>query len=380
MRKRGYGLIRKTVRWLHRRKGVVDIKIPSDLEKERITRFILQGNSTVRNSDGAFIGVGDYDEESGKYKIGLHIHGKNYLGGNEFAQIHLSKGMSTTTKPTLSETQYTFTPDLGTGGIPIIDKSIIRFKENTAYTLAFTVKYSTATKPRDLKMTFKYTDGTSYTPTKDKYTKQFTECVSTDPTKTIDMIVSYIGDRQPTGFVLADFGIYEGTYATHAEAHESYIGQRMSILIDSPLYSIGTARDEIDLFSGELTRKICIEKISEKSDISETDTEGVYLISLNKKARIGSAQFSPYGDLTEDSEAGIHISDDGMSIIFKPGAQISNLDALYSYLAANSFDIAYVLNEPTKETLNFSAPETIGKTTIDIFSEIAPKRCIIEYY
>ncbi len=380
MRKSGFRLIRKTLRRMHRKKGVYDLIIPPDIQKDSIVRFVIQGKGEFNEDDGSFRGVGDYDSESKSYKIRLHIHGKNYLSGREFAEIHLSKNIGSDTAPTLNDTLYAFTPNKDVGGVPIIDKSIIRFKEKTAYTLAFTVSYASASKPRDLKLTFVYTDGTTYTPTKDNYNSTFTECVSTDPEKTLDRICSYKGDGQLTAYTLANFGIYEGVYETHAEAHEAYVGERLEISLDAPLYAIESAADELDLLSGNVTRKIRTERIDGTAEIKNTDMDGIFSIALKNKARCNSTVISHYGILVDGTDVGIKGSEDGSAILFKTPSRIKSIEDLSEYLSANPFDIAYISAEPTVIASGIKLPDTYGKTILNILTEFKPKKCFIEYY
>ena len=365
---------------MHRKKGTVDLAIPPDIQKDSIVRFVLQGNSAIDNNDGSFLGVGDYDNESKSYKIKLHIHGKNYLSGREFAEIHLSKKLESTINSSLSEKQYAFAANRDVGGVPIIDKSIIKFKEKTAYTLAFSVRYGSTTSPRDFKLSFVYTDGSIYTPIKDTYASRLTECVSTDPEKTVDHICSYRGDGQVIGYTLADFGIYEGIHTIHAEVHEPYVGERIEISLDAPLYAIGAASDELDLLSGKITRKICTEKIDATAEIESTDEDGIFSISLKNQARRNSSVISPHGSLTDSTDTGIGLSDDGNSVLFKAPEGIDSVETLSEYLNANAFSIAYILNEPTVTSADISALDTCGKTILDVMTEISPKRCFIEYY
>ena len=380
MRKRGFNLIRKTERWMHRKKGKSVITIPNDIESENINRFMLFGNSAPDSSAGAFIGVGDYDEDLDSYKIPIHLHGKNYISGMDFAELHLSKKISTASAPVLNATQYAFMPDANTDNIPIIDSSIIKFKENTAYTLAYTVKYMTTAKSRDLKLTFNYTDGTSFTPTLSTGLKTVTGCVSTDPTKTLKNISSYTGDRQITIFMLADFGIYEGAHTTHADIHESYNGEKIDITQNAPLYSVGSTADELDLLNGNVTRKIRMLKIKSNTDIEETDEDGVFTIPLKTQARPSSTVIPITSSGGEDGIGEFEISWDGYSILFKPNVYLSTEEDIKEYLGTISLSIAYVLNEPEIENTNVKLTNLFGKEIIDVMTDVAPKKIFIEYF
>ena len=382
MRKRGFKLIRKTLRWLHRKRGTLDVPLSDDMTSSGISKFILRGRGEVRESDGAFIGVGDYDSELDAYRLRFHIHGKNYLGGKEFCAIHSSRGITNDMKPGINDTQYIFVADQTSEGVPVIDSSTIKFKEKTAYTLAYQVRYISSMKPRDLKLTFNYTDGTSYTPSMNTYATNLTECVSTDPEKTIKHISSHVGDRQVTIYILANFGIYEGIHTVHADVHEPYVGERHDILLEAPLYSIGTAADELDLLTGTLTRKIKILDVTSSLYISETDTDGVFMIELGDPARTDIGLIAPFGMLTEDCESGIMLSHMGSAIYFKPPGNLSNVEEIREYLDNNPFKVAYALHDPVTQLSNAYVylPDVAGKTVIDVLTEVDPKICYIEYY
>lgn len=379
MRKDGLKLIKKTERWLHRKRGTYSFRIPEDLATERITRFVLLGSSEV-TAEGGLRGVGDYDPESGRYAIVIHVHGNNLLGGYEFGELHIAKQICTVSKPTLSATNFIFIPDVDKEGTPIVDRSVIRFKEKTPYTLAYTVKYMNTAKPRDLKLTFKYTDGTSFTPTYDTTKKTFTDCKITDPEKTVECISTYAGDNKTTVFVIADFGIYEGAHPVHAEVQEPYIGEKIKIELDAPLYSIGYASDELDLKNGTLLRKIERLRVDSSADVRETETEGVFEIKLPYPMRRGGATVSPYGEITDSTDGGISASEDGTAIFFKPEGEPLDLNGVGTYLSDNPFDLFYILDTPKLQTLAIDCPDMIGKNAVDILTDVPARKCFVEYY
>ena len=379
MRKDGLKLIKRTERWLHRKRGTEGFRIPEDIYADRITRLVLLGSSEGAE-DGILRGVGDLDEASGKYVIGIHVHGSNLLGGRELAELHVARSICTVSKPTITQTNFAVIPDADKNGAPIIDKKVIRFKEKTSYTLAYTVKYLNTAKPRDLKLSFKYTDGTFFTPTYDTTKKTFTDCMISDPEKTLECIASYAGDQKSTVFVIADFGIYEGSHPVHAEVHEPYVGERLNIELDAPLYSIGYASDELDLKSGTLLRKIRRIRIDSSCDIGETDAAGIFEIKLDEPMRRGGATVSPHSEISESGECGISASEDGTSIIFKPPGEITDIGGARGYLAGNPFDLFYILDTPVLTALPTACPDLIGKSAVDILTDVPGRKCYVEYY
>lgn len=379
MRKNQLKLIKKTERWLHRKKGEDSFVIPPDIDTAKITRFVILG-SCAGEENGTLLGVGNYDESSGSYVIGIHAHGKNLLSCLDFAAAHTEKQICTSIKPALTADKFAFIPDSDKVGTPIIDKSMVKFKEKTAYTLAFTAAYITTTKPRDLKITFNYTDGTSYTPIYDSAIKNITDCQVTDPEKTLAYISSYVAARSMTIYIIQDFGLYEGAYTVHEEVHEPYVGARSKITLDAPLYSIGYASDELDLKSGTLLRKIERLHVDSSVSVSQTDTEGVFRIDLDAPMRHGGRIISPYGEITDGCDCGLSASDDGCSLFFMPPGNLMQTDEVESYLAQNPFDVFYVLRTPKQQTLEVLCPELNGTTAVDILTDTAPRKCFVEYY
>ena len=87
MRKNNFKLIRKTLEWIHRKKGTSTLKMPLNVSKEKYKYFKIFGSED---------GVGSYNTQSGKYDVPIHIHGKNLMGGVEFANIHTALKISKT--------------------------------------------------------------------------------------------------------------------------------------------------------------------------------------------------------------------------------------------------------------------------------------------
>ena len=379
MRKSRLRLIKKTERWLHRKRGTDTLGIPTDIDTDRISRFVILGSADGED-EGMLSGVGDYDEASGKYVIGIHTHGKNLLGGAEFAAIHMSKQIATVSKPSLSATNYIFTADAGKDGVPIIDRSVIKFKERTAYTITFAVRYLNAIVPRDLRLTFNYTDGTSYTPTFNTALKNLSGCASSDPEKTVAYISHYPGDNKAINYTLASFGIYEGVYATPEEIHEPYVGERRQITLDAPLYSIGYASDELDLKSGTLRRKVRKLRIDASAEVEATDTEGVFAIPLDAPARVGS--YAVRSALPDESGEGceVSVSDGGASILIRPPGELTEVSEAISYLEGGAFDLYYILSVPEVTDSGIECPSLMGRTAVDLLCGTPPRKCYVEYY
>ena len=93
MRKQIMKTSRKTLEWLHRRKGKSVVKMPSEDEVTEMRFFKIYGNGEP-TGDGRLCGVGDFDEASEQYIIRLHAHGKNLMGGTEFMELHKASKVS----------------------------------------------------------------------------------------------------------------------------------------------------------------------------------------------------------------------------------------------------------------------------------------------
>jgi len=374
MRKRNFKLIRKTIEWLHRRRGTSTVKLPADVDNERY-RYLKIYGSDAENSAG----VGDYNEEVGLYTIPVHIHGNNLMGGPEFMAVHSALNISKVPASIVNGC-YTLTPMIECNGTVIIGPDLVKFKKKTAYTLAAHIKFMTSATKRRFGFRFDYSDGTYYFPVVDSSYRDFYICFTSDPTKDVVAISSHAETTANMRIDLEGFGLYEGEHTDYYTVNEEYLGERIVVSLDAPLRKIDYASDELDIISGTLTRKIKSLTIDETSDFSSTDDEAVFSISLPKPMRAGSRIVSAFGDLTEDCESGLSPSDDGTSFLFKASPEITSEDSLRAYLEENPFEIAYIMSEYEYTATEKTALKSYEKElTMEPLCSSEPSKIIAEY-
>ena len=368
-------LIKKTPVWYKLSRGVDSISIPKGTAQSGIKYMKMQGN-TSSDTAGS---VGDFDEERGKYVIKLHSHGKSFISGENFMQLVIQSGASETNKKESSG--YFFTKPLeATNGSVVIDGRHIRFKENTQYTIATTAKYSYSASYRDLRLRFDYTDGSYYFPEVKKSQTQLQLCVCSEKGKTVRAISTHSTNTNGIRYLLTSFCIVEGAYETYAEASAKYSGEWAEILLDNPLRSFGYTRDEIDLISGKLTRRVG--KVTIDSDVScaYTNDDTVFLIMLPQAMRPGCSFSSPFPPMDAGEEYGIEASGDGRYIYLKLPESILESGSITQYLRDNPFEMVYPLKYPeTEETELPVILRAADESVVEIFTSTPPAKMISVY-
>lgn len=370
------GLFKKTLVWRHLSKGIDAISFPAEVKKSNIEHFKLYGKTVISDS-GSMESVGDYDSESEKYLMKLHIHGKNYMSGDTFAEIFTASGASKT-NTIESGGSFLTKPTISTNGTVVINRSHIRFNEKTAYTIATQIRMLHSGPTRDFRLRFDYSDGTSYFPKIESNTILLKGCVSSDPEKTLVSLSSYTEADLNIRFILKWFGIYEGTHTSFNDTYEAYSGTWVDVKLNAPLMSIGYTSDELDMLTGQVTRKIATQRIDSSVQCAASSTEGVYIIMLDHPMRPGSKFISPYPDFDAGEETGIRVSEDGRMIYLKLPESVT-IDNLLEYLENNPFDITYVLKTPLTETVSLPTLILKNESVIEIFTNVAPRKVVAVY-
>ena len=367
-------LIRKTLVHLHRRRGTSSLTLPSDLAYSAITRFRLLGEGCLE-ADGTLGGVGDLNTESGEYYLPIAMRGRNLMSGRDFASIHITKkDVMGSAKPSINDTYYFCGVNTNGNGTVILDNSNFHFKENTAYTFTFTITYLNTARPRYPNLCVNYTDGTSYIPSYDTNTTTLTEIFSTDPSKTIAAITSFVYSNSTLRMTLADFGIFEGVYNSFSEAFEPYIGTTVNIMLTAPLRSVGYSRDERDLKTGELKRKICLTQLNADTDFNwiETDKETFIRAALPSPARIGSRIY-----LSRENEP-VSLSKDGESLDIRI-PELIDPSLANDYFSEYPLSVGYVMKDPIYEQTDALGALPAGAYTVAVESSATPKLIYAEF-
>ena len=373
MRKLNFKLIRKTVEWLHRRKGISSLILPKHTPKENFRYFKMFGAETTHDGEG----VGNYNENASVFSIPLHVHGKNLMGGDEFVEIHSSLNLSKTS--TISSGLYSTTPLPEHNGTVIIGPNHIRFKENTQYTLALHLKYFTSATKRSIAMRFDYSDGSYDAPVIPSSAREFKMCFTSDVNKNLIAISSHAESASNIRYIIEGFGVFEGAYSEYSDIFESYDGARSELQTNAPLRKIGASCDEIDLINGIVTRKIQTELINEECEISKTEN-GMFEITLSSPMRPGYRVLSPFENSSLNDEICLYASDNGESILFKAPSEITSVEELKNYLSENPFNIAYVMKDciyENTDTINLEMFEE--ELTMEILTEREPSKIVAEY-
>ncbi len=381
MRKDVSKLIKKTENWLHRKNGDYILELPAKASSDTVSTIKMFGNYTLGPSAEVY-GVGNYDEETGKYKIALRCHGKNVLSGIDYANAHMNAGVTNST--TLSDTYYTAIYNAEKDGTVFLDKSKIRFKENTVYSLCAYFWYSnTSFTDRNFGICFDYSDGTSSQmriPTKDY---RFYYCIPSEEGKTIVSISSDADSYMFVRISIVEFGIFEGKHTDFNSVFEKYDGENTEILIEKPLLRIGNSMDEFDLSAGIIKRKINSVYFNAETGIEESDIEGIFKIFLSKPMRKKSSFISLYEKLSlselTDAECGIAEGDDGTYVYLKDTNLFTDKDTLREYLTSTPMAFTYVLQNAEYEQTSVSIPYREGMTTIEVLTDVAPRKFYAEY-
>lgn len=368
-------LIKKTKEWLHRTKGGETVNLPRI--NGTLRRFRLFGNTKILDT-GEMLGVGDYDSESGKYVVSLKAHGKNICGGEEYYQAW--KDSHAFSMMTLGSTGFTVYYSPNYNGTVVFDKRHIRFKENTQYTIAG--QFTSV----DLKMRFIYSDGTYSNVVLENYTRKrniHTGSVCSQKDKTLVAIDAYVEATGSYVSYIKFLGIYEGAYNSYQECYELYNGEKFTYTLDAPLLSMGYASDELDLITGEVTRKIRTESIGADASVECEYAEGtgIFIITPEVPMRSDSSLLSslPVVDETEilTVDTGVSLCDGGRIAVKLPA--VTNESEFLSYLSENPFTITYVMKDTVTETAEGTLPNRDDLSITDVYCEVAPKKFYAEY-
>ncbi len=375
MRKRNFQLMKKTLEWYHRKKGVARIALPANVPSESYRCFKILGS----DAKSCGIGVGDYSEELNSYLITLHAHGKNFMSGEEFMEIHSALNISKIA-PTIVSECYSTTPMPEHNGTVVIGPQHVKFKERTPYTLALRMRYFTSSSKRVIGLRFDYSDGSYDVPYVSTSSRDIFVCFTSNPQKDLVAISSHNESATNVRFGIAEFGLYEGAYTEFDDAYEAYCGEKTSLTLTAPLLKIDYSADTLDIINGKMIKKISVAQIDGLSEINENDEEGVFEITLPTPARPATRIISAFEPLTEASESGLSMSEDGEKILFKASNDITSKNDMIDYLKQNPFEIAYVMKDYVYTDLpSISMPVFEKDVTLDVLSQESPSKTYVEY-
>ena len=379
MRKNAARLIRNNAKRLHRTTGSASIFIPPIAGAESITDMRLFGNISL-NPVGEHRGIGE--SSGGGYVIKTRVHGRNALSGIEFANIHKSSGICTSSS--ISGELYSFTQNTAKNGTVVIKSSHIRFRENTAYTIASEISLASAPKGgKRLGLSFIYSDYSIEHITVTSLIPRFTFTAHSRSDKTLMGFVADAENSSTVGIVLSSFGIFEGAYSSYEEAFSPYIGTTNNIAINRPLYRIGGCSDFLDFSKKQahfFTEKAALgtELIPEESEYA-----GVFKFTLKRAARVGSAIYSLHENLSENAlisgGSGLAISKCGRYIYYRPSSNILDLNEILNKLTASPVYAVYEADDEMIIDTDVSYQLYSEGTGIEILSQTSPHLFYAEY-
>ena len=368
MRKLNFKLMKETIEWPHRRKGSCAITLPANTSNESYRLFKICG----AEGDSALGGVGDYNETLGTYSLPMRVHGRNIMGGEEFMEVHAALGISKITASIVSGC-YTTTPMPEYNGTVIIGPPLVNFKKNTPYTLALHLRYLSSATKRSIAMRFDYSDGTFDAPVINSTSREFRRCFTSDPNKQLVAISSHAENAANIRYGIDGFGLFEGAHEDYDTVFEAYRGFRHDLTLEAPLRKIDFSGDELDLLSGEVTRKIKAAILDGDCEIEATDDDAVFKINLPRPARRGTRMLT---DFTGEGE--ISVSDDGCALLKIEG--VTNEEDIRSYLSTSPISVSYVLKDyETEEVQTVEFESYDEELTMNLISKTAPSRIIAEY-
>lgn len=200
------------------------------------------------------------------------------------------------------------------------------------------------------------------------------------------------GTPSPDNYVevesVGDYDEETGKYKIPIYANEQLV---TNILLDKPLYKVGSYADYIDFKNKEVVRKVGIE------EFTSTKAYGVYTGSLGFSRAVNKMKTGRY----QDGLCTYYVNgkDKDSTIRFGAGNQIIyfNLPDIYNSATTGTgrkealktwlenlnkpFIVYYILAEPTEETIELPTISTFkGTSIVSADTTIQPSNVEIEYY
>lgn len=270
--------------------------LPDCVDNNSIINYTIDGNSV---QDGTptpenpveVESVGEYDEETGKYKIPVVCSGKNMFDKDGFCAYYNSFGNSTlqanANDKYLGEDCFSYYAKQSSNTTAEFRWLECAFKEKTQYTISMNLSFVMgSTESRAVTfLAVSYTDGTIgyLTTTLNKNSFTYYSLVS-QPSKTIERIfVPNFGAGAK--IYIKDIQVEEGKTTTDYEPYVEPV--TANIYLDEPLRKFHNYKDYIDFENQKVVRKIKSEHITKVDGTSANLTNyRVYLSNISKKPLI----------------------------------------------------------------------------------------------
>lgn len=367
--------------------GALPLTLEGCVDEESIIDYTLYGQSVQNGTPTPETpveveSVGEYDEESGKYKIPITVSGKNlfdidtvtsatdswyYSGGSYSYGLGLEAGK-----------RYTFSCDV-INNPGIISVAICRKPKISSweYTILYSIVKSSSTNGKK-----RYT-----------FVADGTECLwlYRNGGGELNLYKEYIIEN------IKNFQLEEGTTATEYEPYHEPI--TTNIYLDEPLRKVDDYADYVDFENGKVVRHIAYERIdtitnkSSNANVFFSEIAQKPILTISNNAAIGYAisdkfqknKFSYASILATAGKANwiqsyITLSGDyRVAYIFDDPA-ITTV-ALAQEKIGDGFDVIYALATPTETTITLpTLPTFKGTTVISADTTIQPSNAEVTYY
>lgn len=390
-------IVNKVKGFIREASGIPPLLLEDCVDSDSLIDWKLYGNSVqdgepTPEAPVEVVSVGEYDSETGKYKVPVVARGKNLFDINNFIEVY-SPYMRTAL-------EYGYHAEVNEeclkiyGGIDTDGRALFymdgSFKENTVYTFSFDCYDALVNNAAGIYICLSYTDGTKDIVNhsrQDKVWKHFS--VNSNSSKTVKGITLTYGTGSAYSY-LKNIQLEKGSTATDYEPYHEPI--TTNIYLDEPLraqYHLREKRwyyDEIDFKTN-----ILIRNLSEKTFVGtanenwkfsqETDSKiHFYIGGISNNCSFGGTLESAMCDKFVGSYTNATTSNslEGFSVayttsmayigIFKSrltdAGLTVDLDGFKTWLSQNPVTITYILKESTEENISIPKLPTIKGTTI----------------
>lgn len=325
--------------------GVPPISLEDCVDSDSLIDWKLYGNSVQEGTPTPeapveVVSVGEYDSETGKYKIPVTARGKNLV---DYKQVILRSGSSVE----YIDNGFTYTGNYYFS----FDASKLKIGK---YTMSFDFQCSDALTPI---WRIEYTDRT--------YSNSARSGISLEVTKSAKSILVYpemSGTTYTSTFT--NIQLETGTTATAYEPYHAPI--KTNLYLDEPLRKVGDYADYVDFKNQKVVRKVFYTSLTEVFNKSTNGTQyatGLCRIQTNllPKANYNIAPLSE--------------SMKGYSSSIKPEANcISLIDQyknIYCYFSADAVGLEAVTETTSNKTIGTAIKQYIQDNEIDVYYVLA---------
>lgn len=374
--------VKKTEIWLHRIVGKKSLKLPY-YQKDKIKRLRICGSSAYSSLN--FIETDSVNSGIDPHRLRLTLGTRNLL---DYSLVFPAiKANVPALRALLSGIRISLVVKKTEFLAPVIDSSMVEFKENTVYTFVGTVSFG-ANDRGDLSsgFCFIYTDGTVedisvYCPGP----QQVKIRAESAPGKTISSIgMQGLTPTNQFYYITTHFGIYEGTYPESDSLSDEFVAPEEAIIpLDAPLRGIDGACDILDLTEGIYQRNVEYLLYDSASSFDATEEEHIFITRLPTKVRDDASFYCPFwfrgASSASDSTEWVQICEDRQSFLLHAPDCLTK-DELDAKLRTAPFGVVYAMDRPIEKSIsNISFKDTSDKKYLSVDSVCDPHLFHIDY-